>query len=164
MNVHPGRISRRRLLASCGGGATAALCGCLGGSDEPTYREGQIDQSGGDPRTADQMVAAEAIAVTEATEAANPLDSLAVESHEFVLEDGYKGPTVQGVVSNTGSDPIKFAEVRVRVYGTDGAQLGRYLATTGDLAGNADWQFEVILLSSVSDAAKYDIAVLGIPA
>lgn len=160
--VRADRTTRRRFLASLGAGATALVGGCTGTSGEPEYESGDVNASDGEPRTAGEMAAAEALAQQEANDNASPLELLSLESHEFVVEDGYKGPTVQGTVRNTGGNPVTFAEVRVRVYDDTGAQLGRYLATTGDLAAGTTWQFEAILLASVSDIADYDIAVLGI--
>lgn len=164
MTAQSGRVTRRRVLVSCGGAVTAVLSGCTGTNDEPTYREGDVGQSDGEPRTAEQMVAAEALATTRFNRAANPLDSLVLESHEFAVEDGYTGPTVQGTVANTADTPLEFAEVRVRVYDADDARLGQYVATIRDFDGESSWQFQVILLNSVSDIAAYDIAVVGIPA
>lgn len=155
--------TRRQFLALCGGGATAVLGGCAGTRSSPTYQEGKVNQGGGSPRTAEQMIAAEALAITEANENASPLDSLTLEEHRFVVESGFKGPTVQGVVSNVGTESVKLAEVRVRVYDANGAQLGRYLDRTGDIAAGSTWRFEAILLNSVSEIADYDIAVLGVP-
>jgi len=86
-----------------------------------------------------------------------------LESHEYVLTQGYKGPVVQGTVVNTGSEVVRTVEVRVRVYNATGAQLGLYIARTSDLAAGNAWQFEVILLASPSDIADYEIAVLGVP-
>lgn len=157
------RTTRRRVLASLGAGTAVVLGGCSGAGDDPTYEDGEVDATGGDPRTAGEMVAAEAVASQEATEAATPLDALALAGHEFVVQDGYKGPTVQGTVANDGDDRLELAEVRVRVYDDAGAQLGRYLDSTGDFAAGATWRFEVVLLESVADIADYDIAVLGIP-
>lgn len=154
--------TRRRFLTLCGGGATAVLGGCTGARDEPSYRRGEVNQTGGEPRTAEQMVAAESLAITEANANAGPLDSLALEDHEFVVADGYKGPTVRGTVSNTGAESVTLAEVRVRVYDTDGVQLGRYLDRTGDISAGTTWRFEAVLLDSVADIASYDVAVLGI--
>lgn len=159
--VRANRTTRRRFLASLGAGATA-LGGCIGASGEPKYESGEVNASGGEPRSAAEMAAAEALAQQETNDNASPIDPLSLESHEFVVEDDYKGPTVQGTVRNTGENPVTFAEVRVRVYDDTGAQLGRYLATTGDLAAGAAWKFTVILLASVSDIADYDIAVLGV--
>ena len=156
------RTTRRRFLASLGAGATVLVGGCIGTSGEPNYVSGEVNASGGKPRTAQEMVAAEALAQQETNDNASPLDLLSLESHEFVVEDSYKGPTVQGTVRNTGENPVTFAEVRVRVYDDSGAQLGRYVATIGDLPAGATWKFTVILLESVSDIADYDIAVLGI--
>lgn len=155
--------TRRRFLTVCGGGATAVLSGCTATTDEPSYRGGQVNETGGEARTAEQMLAAEALAITEANENTSPLDSLALETHEFVVADGYKGPTVRGTVSNTGSESMEVAEVRVRVYDAAGAQLGRYLDRTGDIDGGEAWKFEAIILDSVADIERYDVAVLGIP-
>ena len=163
MNPPSERPTRRRVLVAFGGGATAALCGCLGTSDEPTYRAGRVDEAGGDPRTAEEMAAAEALATTEENENASTLESLVLENHEFAITDGYKGPTVRGGVSNTSDERVAFAEVRVRVYGAEGAQIGRYLDDTGDIEPGTKWRFEVILLDSAADIADYDIAVLGVP-
>lgn len=155
--------TRRRFLASLGGGVIAVGSGCSGTRNVPTYEEGEVNESGGDPRSAEEMAAAEALAPGGAKDAATPLDSLALEDHEFVVQDGYKGPTVRGTVANTGSELIEYAEIRVRAYDSSGAQIGRYLATTGDIEGETRWQFGVILLASASTIADYDIAVLGIP-
>ena len=164
MNVRSERgTRRRRFLALCGGGVAAALGGCTGTTDEPRYREGQVNRTGGEPRTAQQMAVAEALAVTDANADVSPLGSLVIESHEFVAEDGYRGPTVRGVVSNTGSEPVDLAEVRVRTYDDDGAHLGRYMARTGDIAPETAWRFGVILLDPITDIAEYDVAVLGLP-
>ena len=154
--------SRRRFLSICAGSTVAVLGGCTGVSSGPTYREGEVNETGGDQRTAEQMAAAEALAITEANRDVSTLESLALEDHEFVLEEGYKGPTVQGVVSNTGGELIELAEVRVRVYDSSGAHLGLYLARTGDLGPDTTWQFTVILLESAADIADYEIAVLGL--
>ena len=129
------RSTRRQLLAACGAGAATLLTGCSSASrTEPTYHDGTVDESEGGERSAEQMAAARALAITDATDRASGLDSLSLERHDFVLEDGYLGSTVQGTVSNTGGERVSVAEVRVRVYGSDGAQLGQYLARTGDLA------------------------------
>lgn len=160
--VRSDHMTRRRFLTLYSGGAVAVLCGCTEIRNEPSYQEGEVNQTDSDQRTAEQMVAAEALAITQANENASPLESLTLEEHEFVVKDGYKGPTVQGVVSNTGTDLIKLAEIRVRVYDTDDAQLGRYLDRTGDINPGMTWQFEAILLDSAADIADYDITVLGI--
>lgn len=158
----PDRITRRRFLAAGSGGAVAALCGCAGASDEPAYQEGQVNQTNASSRTARQMLVAQSLATTETNQTANPLESLSLVSHEYAVQEGYKGPTVQGVVANTGDSPIEYAEVRVRVYNSDGAHLGQFLSTTRDLATDTRWRFQVIILSSASDIADYDIAVVGI--
>lgn len=154
--------TRRRFLASAGGGVIAVGSGCSETRHTPTYEEGEVNESGGDPRSAGEMAAAESIAPDGAKDAATPLDSLALEDHEFVVQDGYKGPTVRGTVANTGSELIEYAEVRVRADDSSGAQIGRYLATTGDIGAEATRQFEAILLASASTIADYD-AALGIP-
>lgn len=155
-------------MATVGGGTVALLGGCIGTSDKPTYEDGEVNtsdvnESNRGPRSAEEQIAAEALAETEADESARPLDSFELEQHEFVVKSGYKGPTVQGIVANTGSERIRFAEVRVRVYDAAGDQLGRYLDSTGDIGNKATWRFTVVLLESVADIGDYDIAVLGVP-
>lgn len=159
----PERTTRRRFLTSLGAGTTAALGGCAGTGDDPTYEDGEVDDADGGPRNASEMAAAEAVAEREPNDAATPLDALSLKEHGFVVEAGYEGPTVRGVVANTGDDPVQVVEVRVRVYDDTGAQLGRYLASTGDVDPGTTWRFEVILLASVEDIADYDVAVLGVP-
>lgn len=155
--------SRRRLLAGLGAGiAGVALAGCGGvQSGGPSYENGSVEDRQGDGRSAEETIAAEALAEREADENLSELDSLSIEDHAFVLEDGFKGPTVQGTLANTGDEQIRLLEVRVRVYDGDGRHLGRYLASTGDLAGGSTWQFEVILLEAPSDIGSYGVAALG---
>ncbi len=109
------------------------------------------------------MVAAEAVAQQDPNEGASSVDSLSLDSHEFVVKEGYKGPTVQGTVSNSSEDLLSYAEVRVRVYDETGAQLGLYLDSTNDLGAKTTWRFEAILLTSASKVARYDLALFGIP-
>ncbi|WP_135819781.1 FxLYD domain-containing protein [Halostella litorea] len=158
-----GRSTRRSLLATLGTGAAALAAGCAATSDEPEYERRTVDASGGDPRSAAEMAAAAALAQRTANDGASALDALSLVEHEFVLVDGYKGPTVQGVVENGGESTVDYAEVRVRVYDDGGAQLGRYLATTGDIPPDTRWRFEAILLASAADIAAYDAAVFGLP-
>lgn len=168
MTVPSEHSTRRRFVATVGGGAVALLGGCIGTSDKPTYEAGEvnasdINESNRSPRSAEEQIAAEALAETEANESARPVDSLELEQHEFVVKSGYKGPMVQGIVANTGGERIRLAEVRVRVYDAAGDQLGRYLDSTGDIGGGTTWRFTAVLLESVADIADYDIAVLGVP-
>lgn len=160
-------IPRRRVLAALGTGVAAGLAGCLDGSldvdGEPAYESGEVPEFDADERTAEESTAAEALADEEIHEGVTPLDSLAIADHEFVLEDDYRGPTVQGTVENGGDDRIEIVEVRVRVYDENGDQLGRYLDSTGDLDGGSAWAFEVVVLESPPDVSDYDITVLGTP-
>jgi hypothetical protein len=160
------RTTRRGLLGAVGVGTAAALAGCsnVGGSEAPDYESGAVDDADGEDRSVEEMATAEALAETEPNEGVTTLESLSLESHEFVLEDGYTGPTVQGTAENTGDDRIQLVEVRVRVYNDEGEQIGRYLDVAGDLNPDTSWAFEVILLESPADIADYDIALVGTPA
>ncbi|WP_246998576.1 FxLYD domain-containing protein [Halosolutus gelatinilyticus] len=166
--TRPERTSRRRVLASVGAGI-AAVAGCLddgGFGGEPTYEDGsvgEVNASNATNRSETEMAAAEAVAQREPNTSVTPLDPLSLVDHRFVVEDGYLGSTVQGTVENTGSDRIEIVEVRVRVYDETGSQLGRYLASTGDLDGGSSWAFQVVVLKPPGDIADYDIAVLGTP-
>lgn len=154
---------RRRVIAGIGTGiAAVAIAGCPGvDNDGPSYENGSVDDLEGDGRSAEETIAAEALAEREADENLSELDALSIEDHEFVLEDGFKGPTVQGTLANTGDEQVRKVELRVRVYDGDGRHLGRYLASTGDLAAGSTWQFEVILLEAPSDIGSYGVAALG---
>lgn len=162
------RPTRRRFLAVIGAGTTTALVGCTGssgGGSSPEYRNGEVDvPSDATPRNAEETAAAQAAAETEANQNVSAMDDLEIADHAFAYEDGYTGSTVQGVVENTGNDRMDTVEVRVRVYNSDGQQLGRYVASTGDLGGGSSWSFQVVLLESPADIASYDVAVLGLPA
>ncbi|WP_254862088.1 FxLYD domain-containing protein [Halovivax gelatinilyticus] len=157
----PGDRSRRGLLAAIGS-LPLVLAGCLDGRSV-TYESGEIPDLDADPRTSDELTAAEAIADTDVREGVSPLGDLSIVTHEFVLEDGYEGATVQGIVANEGSDRIELVEVRVRAFDADGTQLGRYASRTGDLAGDGAWSFTVVLLENPQDLDRYEIAVLGAP-
>lgn len=160
-----GGPTRRRVLSSAGGGLVALLAGCTTGGT-PDYVEGEVDVSGNASnatRSASEMSAAASIAEVNRNESASQLEALELEDHEFVLEEGFKGPTVQGTVRNTGDERITYAEVRVRVFDSEGSYLGHFLDSVVDLGAGTSWSFEVIVLSSPEDIARYDIAVLGIP-
>ncbi|MFC4988545.1 FxLYD domain-containing protein [Saliphagus infecundisoli] len=153
--------SRRRLLAAVGAGTATALAGCSDGGGDPTYEDGEIDADG-EGRSVEELIAAEGVAITSPHQSATALEAIKLREHEFVLEDGYLGSTVQGVVENTG-DPIDIAEVRVRVYDDAGDYLGWYLARAGDLDGGERWSFTVVVLQAPTAIASYDIAALGTP-
>jgi uncharacterized protein YcfJ len=166
--TRPEPTSRRRVLAVLGTGIAAAAGGCLGDSlgGQPTYEDGTvsgINASNVSDRTAAQMAAAAALAQQQPSNSVTPLDQLEAVEHEFVVEDGYLGATIQGTVANTGTDRIQTVEVRTRVYDAAGTLLGQYLASTGALNGGSRWAFQVIVLESPADVASYDIAVLGTP-
>ncbi|WP_252699946.1 FxLYD domain-containing protein [Natronosalvus vescus] len=163
--------SRRRLLTTTGValGSTLGLAGCLGRGG-PAY-DGDGTEPGrtpvdadGEARTTEEMAAASALAVTEPAEGVSPVEGIEIADHAFVLEDDFRGSTVQGRLENTGDDRLSVVEVRVRVYDEAGAQLGLYLDRTSDLEANTAWSFTVILLEAPSDIASYDIAAVGAPA
>lgn len=124
--------------------------------------ESAIDAANNSSRTEQELARAASLAETEANELASPLESLEIDSHDFAVAEGFKGPTVQGTVVNAGTDPVEVAEVRVRVYDSDGAHLGRYMDSTGDLSAGKRWRFEVILLAPAGKIEDYDIGVFGI--
>lgn len=155
------------MLAALGAGSVVGLAGCvgdgLGVSGDPRYESGEIGDVDGEPRSGEEMVAAEAVAEVEVNENVTPLESLRIVDHEFALQDDYRGPTVQGTVENAGDDRIEVVEVRVRAYDDAGAHLGRYVDSTGDLEAGRNWSFQVVVLESPADLAEYEITVLGTP-
>lgn len=160
--------SRRRVLSAVGGGAVALLGGCLDGSDATSYVDGDIDapenvSSDNASRSATEMSTAASLAEVEPNRSASPLSSLELENHEYAFEGGYEGSTVQGTVSNTGDEPIKYTEVRVRVFDDDGSYLGLYLDSVSEFSARTSWNFEVIVLNSLDTLADYEIGVFGIP-
>lgn len=160
------RSSRRRVLARLSvvvGVPAVAGCGDLRGGNEPSYEAGAVGEIEGDERTPAEMTAAEALAERTVNEGVTPLETLSIRDHAFVLEDDFRGPTVQGIVVNTGDDRIQVAEVRVRAYDDENTHLGRYVTSTGDLDGGSAWGFEVIVLEAPSDIDSYELAALGIP-
>lgn len=160
-------MGRRGLLATLAVAAGSFLAGCADAvgeiSAEPHYDEGTVEDVDGPERTVEEMATAEALAEQNRHEGVTPLERLEITDHEFVLEDDFRGPTVQGVVENGGDDRVEVIEVRVRVFDEGGRQLGRYLDHTGDLGGETTWAFEVVLLESPAEIADYDVAVLGTP-
>lgn len=160
----PGPVTRRGLLAFLGAGATAAVAGCSGAQNRPKYERGEVDApADAEERSAEEMAAAAALAQREPNDDVASVDELSLEEHEFVLEDGYLGSTVQGIVENRGDQRVRVVEVRVRVYNDADELLGRYFASTGDLDAGERWRFTVVLLESPADVAGYDIAALGSP-
>ncbi|OVE83962.1 FxLYD domain-containing protein [Natronolimnobius baerhuensis] len=161
-------LTRRSLLVGLTGITGVALAGCLEDDGvsldgNPQFEDGEVGDVDGDPRSAEEMTAAESVAEQDTHEGVTRVQSLGLEDHEFVLEDDYLGSTVQGTVENTDSSRIELAEVRVRVYNDAGDQIGRYLASTGDLAAETTWEFQVVILEDPADIADYDITVVGTP-
>ena len=160
----PLTASRRRVVAGLGAGLAAGIAGCSGSGRTPSYEERTVEGVNGTARNASEMSAASAVSQQEVNKNLSTLEGITVEDHEFVLEDGYKGATVQGTLTNTGTDRLETVEVRVRVYNDAGRQLGRYVASTGDLSSGSSWAFTVILLEAPDDIAAYDLAALGMTA
>ncbi|ELY50484.1 FxLYD domain-containing protein [Natronococcus jeotgali] len=163
------RRNRRAVLASLGTGAVASVAGCLGDDDgvssgNPTYERGEVGNVTNGSRNASETSAAGQLAQSEPNTNVTPLDSLSIASHEFVIEDGFRGATVQGTVENDREERVEIAEVRARFYTDGGEQLGLYTDTVGDLDAGESWQFMVVVLLSPSDIAEYDVAALGTPA
>ncbi|MFU8867212.1 FxLYD domain-containing protein [Natronococcus sp.] len=160
------RSTRRRVLGAVGAGTAVVLAGCsdITGSEAPDYEAGEIGEIDGEDRSAEEMTAAESLAEVEPNEGVTTLEPLSLESHEFVLEDDYRGATVQGTVENTGDDRIQLIEIRVRVYNDEGEQVGRYLDVGGDLDPGASWSFTVIILEPLADIDDYEVAAIGTPA
>ncbi|QLG50413.1 FxLYD domain-containing protein [Natrinema halophilum] len=162
-------VNRRQVLAAIGAAIPTATAGCTGSGGiggEPTYEDGNmgdLNASNYSNRSAAQMGTAAALAQSQPSTSVTPLDPLSLTAHEFVVEDGYLGSTVQGTVENTGTNRIQIVEVRTRVYDDAGNQIGRYLASTGDLNAGSTWEFVVVVLESPTTVADYDITVLGTP-
>jgi hypothetical protein len=119
------------------------------GSDALEYESSEVDEVDGEPRSTEEITAAESVAEVEPNEGATTLEALSFESHEFVLEGDFRRSTVQGTVENIGENRI---------------QLGRYINVGGDLDRGVRWSFQVILLELPDDIADYDVAVVGTPA
>ncbi|WP_247731332.1 FxLYD domain-containing protein [Halovivax limisalsi] len=157
------RRGRRRLLYGLGTGlAGFTLTGCLD-SGRVGYESGPVPDVNGSNRSTREQIAAVASATTSTVQGVSPLETLSLDDHGFVFEDGYQGSTVQGSVLNRADERVELAEVRVRVYDESGAQLGRYFARTGDLDGGSTWSFTVIVLQPPARLDRYEIAVLGTP-
>lgn len=154
-------VSRRGVIAGLGAGVAVALAGCSDSGSRYAYESGEVDDVEGSARNTSEMATAEAVAETEIDESLSPLDIIDLEDHEFVLEDGYEGSTVQGTLTNTGEERLKNVEVRVRVHDDEDRHRGRYVASTGDLQAGASWAFTVILLVAPEKVGGYDIAALG---
>lgn len=154
-------MSRRAVVAGLGAGAVVALAGCSGGGSRYTYESGEVGDVQGSARNASEMATAEAVAETEIDESLSPLDAIDLEDHEFVLEDGYEGSTVQGTLANTGDERLEEVEVRVRVHDDGDRHRGRFVASTGDLSAGSSWAFTVVLLVAPENVGDYDVAALG---
>lgn len=163
------RIGRRRALGLIGTGLVSAFAGCnaRGGSQsgDANYQEGTTgddEPSGnGSSPNASEATAAEARAETQPSDYAIELDALELRDHELVVQDNYKGVTIQGFVEHTGNERLELAEVRTRIYDADGNRIGLYLDSTNALDPGSTWNFEIIVLESPGDVDSYDIAAVG---
>jgi len=86
---------------------------------------------------------------------------LTLRSHDVTVKNDHRGLLIEGVVENTGAVPVSHAEVRTRVFGTEGSQLGVYLDSTSDLPAGTAWRFDVIVLEKPENVGSYDIVALG---
>lgn len=62
VKVRSQQFSRRHFLSFIGSGSTIVLSGCTSTNDEPQYTRADVNNTTGKPRTANEMVAAEAVA------------------------------------------------------------------------------------------------------
>lgn len=158
-------LSRRQVLGLLGTSVSVGLAGCATGSGNVAYgNQRTVDlptTTGANASNASAASAAAAGAQLDGDSYAVKLDALALRSRRMVVKDDYRGAVVQGTIENTGPQRVELVEVRTRVYTSDGAQLGRYLDSTHDLAPGGTWEFEVIVLEDPSAISSYDIAVLG---
>lgn len=162
------QITRRHTLGVIGTGLTSLFAGCNArGSSQnstPNYQPGNMTEGGLSENTspnASQASAASARAQTQPTDSAIDLDMLELRNHYIGVQNNYKGVTIQGTVEHTGSHRLELAEVRSRIYNTDGNQLGFYLDSTNSLDPGATFNFDILVLESPSDIGSYDIATVG---
>ncbi|WP_331234467.1 FxLYD domain-containing protein [Natronorarus salvus] len=155
------RPDRRRLLALVGGAAATVLAGCGAADDTPDYEEGESVDADGEERTAEETTAAAALAETELNDGLSPLDDLDIADHGFVVEEDFRRATVQGTVENARQGRLTDVEVWVRIYDDGDALLGRYADSIGDLDPGERWAFTVIVLESLVEIERYELAVVG---
>lgn len=164
MDTQGDRATRRRLLEVIGLAAGAGVAGCLGSSGDHDYGpQVSVDAQGnGSLDNATEASTQEAFAQQEPDPDAVSVDVLTLVDHEPVVEEGFKGLTVQGTVENTADELVEYAELRVRAYDGD-THLGTYLDSTTDLGGGRRWAFEVVVLEAPDDVTAYDAGVFGWP-
>ncbi len=162
------RIGRRHALAVIGTGLTSIFAGCSArGSNQsgtPDYQPGNTSEGGLSNNTssnASQATAASARAETQPTDYAIDLGVLDIRDHRISVKNNYKGVTIQGTVEHTGNQRLELAEVRSRIYNTDGNYLGFYLDSTNALDPGMTFSFDIIVLEKPSDIGSYDIATVG---
>lgn len=155
-----------------GTGLTSALAGCnTRGNSQSGNRSGNANYQPGNTSddglsedtspNASQASAAATRAETQPSDYAVDLNALKLREHDIIVQDNYKGVTIQGFVEHTGNERLELAEVRTRIYDSDGNQIGFYLDSTNALDPGATWNFEVIVLESPSNVSSYDIAAVG---
>ncbi|EMA46944.1 FxLYD domain-containing protein [Halococcus saccharolyticus] len=159
-------IDRRRALSLLGSGLAVAVVGCSGRSTQSIeYEEnatvGDLPTPAANASDPSVAIAASARAERHGDSYAADLDALSLRSHEPGVTDDYRGLVIEGIVENTGSVTVRRAEVRARVFDTDGAQLGVYLDSTSDLTAGTRWRFDVVVLEDPETVGSYDIVALG---
>lgn len=136
-------MDRRKFMLSGGAVLTTTIAGCSGGSSDDDYESGSGDD-GGNGDDGDEELA-------EITE------------HSFHEEQGdYSDDVwVEGTVVNNDDDLLDYVEVSVRAFNEDGQQIDSFMTNTSDLAGGAEWPFEVEMGYAVDygEVDEYEIAL-----
>lgn len=137
----------RRTVLTSAVAVVAGLAGC-GGSSDDDYQEGSGDGGGDDADTEEEGGGLELLE-----------DELVVEETDYGSKEVY----IRGVVKNNSDSIQDYVQVKARIYNADGQQLDSYMDNTTDLAGGAEWPFEIMVMEDPEEVDDYDISVSDSP-
>ncbi len=87
-------------------------------------------------------------------------DEIEIRQHELVVSEGYSTDVyVEGSVANNADHPARTVEVTVRVYDSDGDQMGSYTDEVTSLAANTETEFFIDIFKHPDEFKEYDIRI-----
>ena len=91
------------------------------------------------------------------------VDAIDITRHELVVDEGYSTDVyVEGSVANNADQSAATVEITVRLYDSEGTQIGRYTDEVTSLAADTETEFFVDIFKDPDEFEEYEISVTSV--